>query len=129
MALISSPAILALKLPYRKSRPRPSLLVRSHRHEDEGRSSHGMVDANLWILMNRIAEVKMKERLERCYQTDKFGWNYAQGVPACNKSKRPPEPFQYVELASTVGGTFGLTILSGTLGLCLASILVHLNQL
>ncbi|KAL3525501.1 hypothetical protein ACH5RR_013873 [Cinchona calisaya] len=130
MALVSSPSAFALRLPNQNCRTHPSLqVIRAQRCEDEGRSRNDIVDANMSILMNRIQEVKMKERLERCYETDKLGWNYAKVVVPYQKSKRSIEPFQYIELAGTVGGTFGLTILSGTLGLCLASILLHLNQL
>ncbi|XP_059624603.1 uncharacterized protein LOC132292650 [Cornus florida] len=101
-----------------------SLQVRAQSYRDEGRSSN-IIDANLSILKMRIEEVRIKERLERCCRSQN-GWNYAATYDY--KRKRDAELSQVFELLGIVGGTFGLTILSGTLFLCLMSLLVHLNQ-
>ncbi|KAI3451805.1 hypothetical protein Pfo_008470 [Paulownia fortunei] len=112
-------------LPCKKSsRFCQSLQVRAQSYRDEGRSSN-MVDANLHLLRERIEEVKNKERLERCCVAEP-GWNYAPVQSF--KAKRGEELLQFLELVGMAGGTFGLTILSCSFCLCIASLLVHLNQ-
>ncbi|CAK7335231.1 unnamed protein product [Dovyalis caffra] len=100
--------------------------VRARSYGEEGRSSH-IVDANLSVLRGRIEEIGAKERLERCYRSScMYGWNYAPGYDC--KLKKERDFYEYFELAGLVGGTIGITCLSGTAFLSLASLLVHLNQ-
>ncbi|KAL4341128.1 hypothetical protein GQ457_08G014760 [Hibiscus cannabinus] len=105
---------------------RPLKVIRAQSRRD-GRSSNG-VDANLMVLRERIEQVKMKEKLERCCRKQN-GWNYGEGynynkVKGDNK-KTAQELF---ELVSLVGATVGFTCLTGTLFLCLVSIFVHFHH-
>lgn len=84
-----------------------------------------IVDANLSVLRERIEEVVMKERLERCCRCE-YGWNYASGYD--HKLKKHKDLKEFFELAGLIGGTIGFTCLGGTLFLCLVSVLVHLFQ-
>ncbi|PSR87845.1 TGF-beta-activated kinase 1 and MAP3K7-binding protein like [Actinidia chinensis var. chinensis] len=127
MCLASSSSLLSfrslMKPILEKRHGRPSLQIRSQGFRDEGRSG---IDANLRVLRERIEEVRMRERLERCWRNDNIGWNYA---PAYDyKHKRSMVSSQFYEIFGLVFGTFGLTIVSGTFFLCLVSLLVHLNQ-
>ncbi|KAK8546594.1 hypothetical protein V6N13_067802 [Hibiscus sabdariffa] len=104
----------------------PLQVIRAQSRRD-GRSSNG-VDANLTVLRERIEQVKMKEKLERCCRKE-HGWNYGEGynynkVKGDNK-KTAEELF---ELVSLVGATVGFTCLTGTLFLCLVSIFVHFHH-
>ncbi|KAL2457536.1 uncharacterized protein Fot_56200 [Forsythia ovata] len=116
--------ICAAVLPCKKSRVSRSLpAVRAQCFRDEGRSS-SIVDANLRVLRNRIEEVRIKERLERCCVAEQ-GWNY---VPTYTlRSKRDEELLQFLQLVQMVGATFGLTIFSATFCLYLFSLLVHMS--
>lgn len=88
-----------------------------------GRSS-SIVDANLRVLRDRMEEVRIKERLERCCVAEQ-GWNY---VPTYTyRRKRDEESVQFLQLIGMVGGTFGLTIFSGTFCLYIISLLVHMS--
>ncbi|XP_044507010.1 uncharacterized protein LOC123226546 [Mangifera indica] len=101
-----------------------SLQVKAQSFRDEGRRV-SIVDANLSVLRQRIEEVVIKERLERCCRCE-YGWNYASGYDyKLRKYKVLTETF---ELVGLIGGTIGLSCLCGTAFLCLISILVHLNQ-
>ncbi|KAM7516346.1 hypothetical protein LguiA_005929 [Lonicera macranthoides] len=102
-----------------------SIQVRARSFRDEGKSSN-IVDANLRVLRERMEEIKMKERLERCCSREQYGWNYSSSYDY--KHKREANLSECFELISLVGGTIGLTILSGTFLLCLISLIVHLNQ-
>ncbi|KAE9449490.1 hypothetical protein C3L33_18614, partial [Rhododendron williamsianum] len=79
------------------------------------------IDANMSILRERIEEVRMKERLERCFRSEN-GWNYAAGYHSKHNITK------FFEISGRVLGTLGLTIGTGTLCLCLFSLLVHLCQ-
>ncbi|PON58493.1 hypothetical protein TorRG33x02_290910 [Trema orientale] len=109
-------------------------------HEGPSRSSNNhIVDANLSVLRERMEEIKVKEKLERCCRRE-YGWNYAaeaeaEVAAATVKSKyyrlkreRDQPLTQLLELAAIVGGTLGITFFSGTFFLCLVSLFVHLNQ-
>lgn len=86
---------------------------------------NNIVDANLSVLRERIEGVKIKERLERCCKRER-GWNYAPGYNY--KLKKKMKLAQLVDLVGLVCGTIGWTCLSGTIFLCLFSLVVHLNQ-
>lgn len=96
-----------------------------------GKSRH-VVDANLQVLKERMEEVKMKERLERCLACEQ-GWNYTATTNTASlylQKKRKKELdyiSQCVELFCMVGGTIGFTILGCSLCLYLTSLLIHLN--
>ncbi|KAL7221590.1 hypothetical protein ACSBR1_023530 [Camellia fascicularis] len=106
------------------TRARPSLEFRAQSCRDEGRSSN-IVDANLRVLRERIEEVRMKERLERCC-TSENGWNYAPCYES--KTKSSSESSHFFELFGLFTVNFGLTIVTATLCLCLVSLLVHTIQ-
>ncbi|CAA2994196.1 uncharacterized protein LOC111366464 [Olea europaea var. sylvestris] len=111
-------------LPCKKTRVSRSFpAVRAQCFRDEGRSS-SIVDANLRVLRDRMEEVRIKERLERCCVAEQ-GWNY---VPTYTyRRKRDEESVQFLQLIGMVGGTFGLTIFSGTFCLYIISLLVHMS--
>lgn len=100
------------------------------------RSGKQIDDANLQVLRERVEVIRVKESLERLlfvdhhYQIqkqkllDEAGWTNVEGYRHQKKRKQS----SFLELLTVVCGTFGFTIASGTLCLCLASILVHLNQ-
>ncbi|MCD7456403.1 hypothetical protein HAX54_031635 [Datura stramonium] len=101
--------------------------IRAHNYRDEGKSRH-VVDENLQVLRERIEEVKMKERLEKCFVCDKQGWNYTATTAALYlKKKRKKQLDQFIELLWVVGGTIGFTFLGCTLCLYLTSLLIHFN--
>ncbi|KAE9449485.1 hypothetical protein C3L33_18613, partial [Rhododendron williamsianum] len=109
-----------LAMPSVKQSIRPSLQIRAQGFRDEGKSG---IDANMSILRERIKEIRMKERLERCCRSEN-GWNYAAGY----NSKHKMDTSKFFETFGMVFGAFGLTIGTGTLCLCLFSLLVHLCQ-
>ena len=84
-----------------------------------------MVDASLSVLRERIEQVQIKERLERCCRLE-HGWNYAPGYNY--KLKRDTQLSDLFGLVGLAAGTVGITLLSGTLGLCLVSLVFHLSQ-
>lgn len=87
-----------------------------------GRSTNA-VDANMSVLRKRMEEMRMKESLERCCRCE-LGWNYAAEYdPKLRRDKAAAELFELVSLSF---GTIGLTLVSGTVCLCLASLLAHL---
>ncbi|KZV26762.1 hypothetical protein F511_31750 [Dorcoceras hygrometricum] len=124
MAASASQAYLCSTiLTCKKSRSCQSFQVRAQSYRDEGRSS-SIVDSNLRVLRERIQEVKLKERIERCYVAE-IGWNYA---PASGlKPKGEQEMVKFLEWMGMIGGTFGFTILSCTFCLYFISLLVQLN--
>ncbi|KAI3430029.1 uncharacterized protein J3R85_008304 [Psidium guajava] len=109
------------------SQPPP---VRAQRFgEEEGRSSSSnLVDANMSVLRKRIAEVKTKERLERCCRSQ-LGWNYAtSGCYSTSKRRKDGERPEFFELLLLVCRNIGLTNIACAFILCLASIFIHLSQ-
>ena len=87
-----------------------------------------MVDANLRVLKERMNMVRVKERLERSRRHDQYGWNYA-AVNDCKLRKDTDDQISHLfEVVGLVGGFVSLTLFSGTVGLCLVSLLVHLTQ-
>lgn len=92
----------------------PSLQVKAQSFKD-----NGIVDANMKVLRERIEEVKLKERLERCCKCEN-GWNYAS-----HHYKPKKQLHQFIEFVGLVGGTIGFTCLTCTFLLCLFSILLH----
>ncbi|KAK6266608.1 hypothetical protein QUC31_017445 [Theobroma cacao] len=120
----SLPSSYAIVTPSFKHCNRQALQVRAQSCRDGGRSSN-RVDANLSVLRERIEQVKIKEKLERCCRCE-YGWNYAAGYNY--KAKRDGEISEFFELVRLVGINLGFTCLTGTVFLCLVSLFVHLNQ-
>ncbi|XP_039043706.1 uncharacterized protein LOC120182960 [Hibiscus syriacus] len=118
----SSFAIFSPSLKHYNRRPFQVIRAQSCR---DGRSSNG-VDANLRVLRERIEQVKMKEKLERCCRWE-YGWNHGDGY-SYNKVKRDKDKQELFELVSLVGTTVGFTCLTETLFLFLVSIFVHLHH-
>ncbi|KAJ9140838.1 hypothetical protein P3X46_031435 [Hevea brasiliensis] len=101
--------------------------VRSQSFRDDGIYEHrsaNIVDANMGVLRERIAEVKTKERLEKCCRLQN-GWNYVSGYD--HKHKRYDMLSECLEAMCLAGGAVGLVFVSGSLCICLVSILVHFN--
>ncbi|GAV88522.1 hypothetical protein CFOL_v3_31944 [Cephalotus follicularis] len=103
--------------------------VRSHSFRDEGNSAN-IVDANLSTLWERIAEVRKKESLDCCRLKKeegklKNGWNYQSGYD--HNRKRDAMMSESMELIGFVSGALGMVILSGSLCICLVSLLVHFS--
>lgn len=88
-------------------------------------TSANIVDANLGILRGRIAEVRMKERLDVWCRL-KSGWNYQLGYDYRHKRDHAMFSESLVVLGE-VSRTLGLVFLSGSLCICLASVLVHFS--
>ncbi|KAI9085614.1 hypothetical protein K1719_032457 [Acacia pycnantha] len=114
------------------------LITVVHSFQDEGRSTsknNNMVDENLSVLKKRMEMVKVKERLERCCRCE-IGWNYDQineedeqqhhDIISKNNQTLMSDLIQIIGL---VCGTVGSTCLSGTLLLCLFSLLAHHHSL
>nr|GMC99156.1 transmembrane protein, putative [Ipomoea batatas] len=109
--------------------PRRSSLkirARSYRSE-EGRGGH-IGDANLRVLRERIEEVRVKERLERCLESE-FGWNnYNIAINDCCKHARKEKMAAMpalLQLVCNVGGAIGFTIVGCSFCLYLTSIFIH----
>ncbi|XP_060194923.1 uncharacterized protein LOC132624113 [Lycium barbarum] len=127
-SVVKCPATIMSSSKYRIRQKVPQ--VRAQSYEDEGKSRH-VVDANLQVLKQRIEEVKIKERMERCL-TCKQGWNYTATNASLYYDKKSKKEYldyisQCAELLGMVGGTIGFTILCCTLCLCLTSLLIHFS--
>lgn len=102
-----------------------------------GRSSS--IDANLNVLKERMEMVKVKEQLERCCRSTQNGWNYINInnnyelydhqllMQMKRRTKHKDLLSNLVDLSLLVCGTLGFTCLSGTLFLCLLSLIFHLQ--
>lgn len=83
------------------------------------------MDANLNILRQRIEELKRKETLTICCTLRKE-W--------CYRSVYVPKPrletmlSESVELMALATGSFGFVFLSGSLCICIVSLLAHLGN-
>ncbi|KAJ9173026.1 hypothetical protein P3X46_016202 [Hevea brasiliensis] len=103
------------------SSTRQAFQVRAQSFRDEGSWS----EANLRVLRERIQEIKMKERLERCCRCE-FGWNYSPGYNY--KLKKQGGLSQVFDLVGLVCRTIGFSCVTGTLILVIVSLIIHLNQ-
>ncbi|TYI20012.1 hypothetical protein ES332_A07G204700v1 [Gossypium tomentosum] len=122
----SLPSSFAIISPSSNHYSRQPVHVRAQSFRHGGGSSN-RVDPNLSVLRERIEQVKMKEKLERCCRSyDKWGWNYGAGYNY--KVKRDGQLSQLFELLSLVGATLGFTCLTGILFLCFFYFFIHLNQ-
>lgn len=87
------------------------------------------MDASRSVLRKRIDEVKMKKSLERCWRYGEFGWNYHSENPSSQHykfRKRQREAVSELsEMAVLVFSTLSLTVMSGTVFLILASVIIH----
>ncbi|XP_037495697.1 uncharacterized protein LOC119370847 [Jatropha curcas] len=101
------------------------LQVRSQSFSDDGTSAN-IVDSNMGTLRERIAQVRVKDRLEKCCSLESLqnGWNYESGYN--NKHKRYSLLCEGFEIVSFAGTALGFVFLSGSLCLCLVSLLLHL---
>ncbi|XP_050229956.1 uncharacterized protein LOC126679062 [Mercurialis annua] len=125
-SLSSSCYLTLVKPSYNKFiNPRRIVRVRAQSFRDEGRSSIDIVEENLSVLKERIQEVKVKEKLERCCRCE-HGWNYAAGYNY--KIKKQADLSQFLDLLRLIFGAFGFSCVSGTFVLCIVSLIVHLNQ-
>ncbi|KAM7274922.1 hypothetical protein ACFE04_016788 [Oxalis oulophora] len=103
----------------------PSQVMRSQLSRDEGKSAGNIVDANLNVLRERISEARKKE-IDCCNQLNSNinGWNYE--YYNIDRNYRDGELIrEYVGLIGFVGRALGLVFLSGSLSICLVSLLVH----
>ncbi|KAL0450050.1 UNVERIFIED_CONTAM: hypothetical protein Slati_1561400 [Sesamum latifolium] len=112
-------------LPRNNSKFSHSFQLRTHYYDSEGRSRN-MVDANLRVLRERIEDVKNRERLERCCVAEP-GWNYTPLHNNYIKPKRDGISRRFLQIVGTVGGTFGLTLLSCSFCLYAVSLLLQPN--
>lgn len=76
------------------------------------------------VLRERIQEIKMKERLERCCRCE-VGWNCSSGYNY--KLKKQVGLGQLFEIVRLVCTTVGFTCVTGSLILVIVSLIVHLN--
>ncbi|CAI9110618.1 OLC1v1010675C1 [Oldenlandia corymbosa var. corymbosa] len=125
---------------------RQCIRVRAAAHEgfrDEGRRSGKQIDeANLRLLREKMEVIKVKESLERVIEDyehrqllNEAGWSYINVndnyEPFHDREKKywKLQLSEFMEVLMMGFGTFGFTVASGTLCLCLASVLVHfMNQ-
>ncbi|XP_058091604.1 uncharacterized protein LOC131237706 [Magnolia sinica] len=114
---MSRPASLVQKV-------RRPLDVRAENSADKGKSMN-IVDANMSVLRERIYIATMHERLQQ-YSRRGNGWNYPSNYNS--NLKRNLILSQSLEIARLVVGTLGFTFLTGTLFLCLVSLVLHLGQ-
>ncbi|CAK9327691.1 unnamed protein product, partial [Citrullus colocynthis] len=86
-----------------------------------------MVDGNLGVLRERIEEVKIREKLERCLNCKhKHGWNYVASYDY--KLKKDKQVSHFLHFFLLIIGSLGFTFLSGTFSLCLFSFLFHFTH-
>ncbi|XP_028785497.1 uncharacterized protein LOC114741412 [Neltuma alba] len=119
--------------------PKTLRLIKVHTFQDEGRSTrkdNNIVDKNLDVLKERMEMVKVKERLESCCRCE-IGWNYyrhqneEQHDDVIMNSHRRNKTLisDLIQIMGLVCGTVGSTCLSGTLLLCLLSLVVHFHSI
>ncbi|KAI3726435.1 hypothetical protein L1987_66232 [Smallanthus sonchifolius] len=121
--LVSVPSFArATVLPLHKEhKARACLHVRAQSLRDEGRSRN-LVDSNMKLLKDRIEVMRAKESLKRNHRPD--GWDYASKYI----QKRPKKQPEYLQTIALICGTSSLSILIGTILLCMFSIIVHLKM-
>ncbi|KAL4379666.1 hypothetical protein GQ457_02G006340 [Hibiscus cannabinus] len=127
MSSSSFPSTFAMISPSSKHCARRAIRVRAQSFRGDGSSNR--VDANMSVLRERIEEVKMREKVEKCWRScdDKYGWNYAAGHDY--KAKRDGQYLSGLfQLLGLVGATVGFTCFTGTLFLCLVSSFLHFHQ-
>ncbi|PKA60788.1 Pre-mRNA-processing protein 40A [Apostasia shenzhenica] len=88
------------------------------------RPSASLVDANMGLLRERMEMVRMRKRLQR-WHTEREGWNYLLRYD--DNVRRNRELALFLETEMVMGAVCGLTVLTCTLGLCFASLVVHLG--
>ncbi|KAJ0961904.1 hypothetical protein J5N97_029732 [Dioscorea zingiberensis] len=104
----------------------PRILARAKSSSDEGKSSVSIVDGNMGMLKERVAMIKLRERLRRGSRGS-HGWNYMKSYESCESEiKRDVKFKEFVEVVELVFGNIGLTIVGCTILLCFVSFLVHL---
>ncbi|KAI3785227.1 hypothetical protein L1987_44342 [Smallanthus sonchifolius] len=120
--LVSVPSLArATVLPLHKEhKARARLHVRAQSLRDEGRLRN-LVDSNMKLLKDRIEVMRAKERLERNHRPD--GWDYESKYI----QKRPRKQPEYLQTIALICGASSLSILIGTILLCIFSIIVHLK--
>ncbi|XXG74269.1 hypothetical protein AAC387_Pa07g3036 [Persea americana] len=119
----SLPSFFGLVRPCLPKKVRKSLPVRAQSSEDKGKLN--IVDENMSTLTKRIEELRIHERLQR-YRRGRVGWNYPHYYDT--KLKRDGRVSESLEIAGLVVGTIGFTFLTGTLCLCLVSLVIHLAR-
>lgn len=83
-----------------------------------------VVDANVKSLRERIEKMKAKERLDRCYRSERYGWCYPAGYDhTLKKNARTSESLELILMACK---TFGLTVVTSSFLLCIFSFGVDL---
>ncbi|KAI4313836.1 hypothetical protein L6164_026785 [Bauhinia variegata] len=92
--------------------------MRSQAFSDNGKPAN-IVDANLSVLRERIQQVRKRERLRYS-----CGWNYLQKYD--QKYKRDSILSESIEIMGSACGAVVLVFLTGSLFICLVSLLVHL---
>lgn len=85
-------------------------------------ASANIVDANMGVLRERIEEVRVKERLDKCCRLQN-GWNYGSGYE--HKHKRDDVLAEGLQTICLAGGALGFVFLSGSISMVLVSLLVH----
>lgn len=90
---------------------------------------NSIVDSNMYVLRERINQVKVRERLKRCGEgSHDQGWWYADPGYDVDQLQRSARVSEFVKIAGMAAGSFGLSIASGTVLLCLFSLLIHMNN-
>ncbi|KAL5722085.1 hypothetical protein ACHQM5_005649 [Ranunculus cassubicifolius] len=98
--------------------------VRAQALGDEGRSV-SIVDGNMKGLRERIENIRAKERLQAFHYRTEYGWCYSPGSdPQLEKDTKSSEP---LELMAMIFRSFGFTVTTTSLLLCILSIVLHLG--
>ncbi|KAL1556651.1 hypothetical protein AAHA92_12244 [Salvia divinorum] len=88
---------------------------------DEG-NSRDTVDTNMSVLIRRMEEVRMKERLNTYhYKMEKNGWNYTSKYDDVDNHKMHNFLVTSFQLAHIVCTTVALVFLTGSLSIFLVS--------
>ncbi|XP_050221029.1 uncharacterized protein LOC126671308 [Mercurialis annua] len=101
------------------------LHIRSQTFNHDGRSAK-MVDANIGVLRERMAEMRMKERLENCCRNFQNGWDYQIYGYNYDQYKRVSMVCESLKIISSAGSALVFVFLSGSFFIFLVSILIHL---
>ncbi|KAJ0961881.1 hypothetical protein J5N97_029709 [Dioscorea zingiberensis] len=76
----------------------PRILARAKSSSDEGKSSVSIVDGNMGMLKERMAMIKLRERLHRGSRGS-HGWNYMKSYESCESEiKRDVKFKEFVEI-------------------------------
>ncbi|KAI4357702.1 hypothetical protein L6164_001636 [Bauhinia variegata] len=93
--------------------------IRSQAFSSDNEKPANIVDANLSVLRERIQQVRKKEKLRNT-----CGWNYQHCYD--QKHRRDAVLSESIGIMGSACGAVGLVFFTGSLFICLVSLLIHL---